>query len=247
MRLERIFLTIGMFSLAAPSAGLAGANLVSNGNFATTSYSANNEFGSGWTQTTPQGVTGWTGNGGYNIFFFNGTATTVSANSQYASGKEMLWATSGFTGSSPHNYNFVALDGEQTAGVQGSISQTVNGLVAGQTYSLTFEWAAGQLQSRNVAVSTTEQLQVSVGSETQTTNVLTNPANSFTGWYNAAMTFTATASSEVLNFLSVGTPSGDPPMALLTNVSLTKVPEPATLAVFGVGMAGIAGARLRRR
>ena len=54
-----------------------------NGTLAATTFTTNNQFGTGF---GGQGVTGWTGNGGYNLFFFNGTATTISANSQYDNG-----------------------------------------------------------------------------------------------------------------------------------------------------------------
>ena len=60
------------------------------------------------------------------------------------------------------------------------------------------------------------------------------------------LTFTATAAQEVLSFLSQGTPSGDPPIALLTDVSITKVPEPGTLTVLGAGLAGLMAVRRRR-
>ena len=62
-------------------------------------------------------------------------------------------------------------------------------------------------------------------------------------------TFTATGASQVLSFLSIGTPTGLPPIAMLDNVSLTAaVPEPATWAMMfvGFGMIG-ASARYRRR
>ncbi|MGH6911978.1 MAG: PEPxxWA-CTERM sorting domain-containing protein, partial [Phenylobacterium sp.] len=58
--------------------------------------------------------------------------------------------------------------------------------------------------------------------------------------------FTATSNSQLLTFLSVGTPSGLPPIALLDGVSLTMVPEPSTWAMMLLGFGGI-GAMIRRR
>ena len=59
------------------------------------------------------------------------------------------------------------------------------------------------------------------------------------------MTFTATGSSELLSFLSVGTPTGLPPIATLDGVSLTLVPEPAALGLLGVGLVGLVAVRRR--
>lgn len=225
----------------APAANAA--NLVTNGDFSGTTFTQNNQFGTGY---GGQGVTGWQGNGGYNLYFFAGTATTTSANSQYGGTAERLWAVT----ASPTGGNFVALDGDQggpgQANVQGAISQTIGGLTIGSKYLLTFSWGAGQLQSRNGA--TTEQLQVTFGtnpSDVKLTGVLSDPNHGFNGWVNEAFTFTANAASETLTFLSIGTPSGLPPIATLDGVSLTLVPEPAALGLLGVGLVGLMAARRR--
>ena len=57
------------------------------------------------------------------------------------------------------------------------------------------------------------------------------------------MTFTADAVNPVLTFLSVGTPDGLPPFALLDGVSLKAVPEPSAALLGALG----ALALLRRR
>jgi hypothetical protein len=238
-----------MLSVVFASGRVLAQNLVQNGNFAQTSYAFNNQFGTAWTQPTMQGVTDWTGNGGYNLYFFSGTATTNSANTQYDTGyntgSEKLYATAGFTGSSPTRDNFVALDGDPTVGGGGGISQTISGLTAGAQYAVSFVWAASQLQSRTGA--TTEDLQVTLGSKTLTTATVSNPSAGFSGWYTQVFTFLATSSQEVLSFLSQGTPNGGPPIALLTDVSVVKVPEPGTVVLLGAGVAGLLVTRLRRR
>jgi hypothetical protein len=222
-----------LFTTLGPAAHAA--NLVTNGDFSATTYTQNNQFGTGF---GGQGVTGWTGNGGYNLYFFAGTATTVSAISQYPGGLEKLW---GPVPASPTGGNFVAIDGDAVA--RGAISQSIAGLVAGQQYVLEFDWGAGQVQSRTGP--TTEQFSVSLGSETHSTAVVADPSQAFTGWFHSVMTFTATSATETLSFLSIGTPSGLPPIATLDGVSLTQVPEPAALGLLGVGLLGLMAVRRR--
>ena len=217
------------------SAHATPVNLVTNGDFSSTTYTQNNQFGTGY---GGQGVTGWTGNGGYSLYFFAGTASTVSANSQYGGGREDLWSAT----TSPTGGNFVALDG--ASGVQGGMSQNISGLTAGDTYALTFSWGAGQIQSRTGA--TTEQLQASLGGQSFLTNVVSNPSQGFTGWFTTTFDYTATAGNELLSFLSIGTPSGLPPIATLDGVSLVDVPEPGSMGLLVVGLSLVGFCVVRR-
>ena len=59
------------------------------------------------------------------------------------------------------------------------------------------------------------------------------------------MTFTATSTSELLSFLATGGPTGFPPFALLSNVSMNLVPEPASALIWGIGAFGVLIARRR--
>lgn len=111
---------------------------------------------------------------------------------------------------------------------------------------MTFDWAATQLRNRQGP--TTNQFIVSLGDETHSTPLVAVASQAVTGWTTQTFTYTAAATSEVLQFLSNGAPSGQPPFALLDGVSLTAaVPEPAmwALMVGGFGLVGVAARRGR--
>jgi hypothetical protein len=234
-------------ALAIGSAAHATANLVVNGGFENATFNSvfnpthqNQQFGTADGNFGGQPVNNWTGGSGYQIYFIGGTETSVNAINQWAAPKNYFYSSA-----SAIDGNFVALDGG--LGARGSVSQEIHNLVAGKTYTLTFDWAAGQLHDRVGNI--WEQLQVSLGGDTQTTGpAVFVPSKGFSGWMTKSLTFTpATSGDALLTFLSVGTPGSLPPMALLDNVSLTTgVPEPATWAMMLVGFGGI-GAMIRRR
>jgi hypothetical protein len=167
--------------------------------------------------------------------------------------------------------NFIALDGDPGNGgnpgkegiFQGSISQTISGLVAGDQYHVTFFTASGQQETFEGATET--QLAVSLcgagqsapgpGTTIQTpgfngictffTPPRSNPAHGFQPWEQEILTFTATSASETLNFLATGSPvsstavGGLPPVVLLDGISVSVVPEPATWSLIGIGFAAL--------
>lgn len=188
-------------------------------------------------------VKGWTSSG-YNFLFSDTNADHGGVGGSY--GNLQLWgAGNGSTnglGASPVGGNFIAADG---AFEIAPLQQTVNGLVAGQKYNLSFYWAGAQQYTFDGA--TTEQWKVSLGNQTISTEVKNNSNHGFTGWQKETFTFTATSASEVLSFLAVGTPSGVPPFSLLDGVSLiSAVPEPQTWGMLALGL-GLVSFTARRR
>jgi hypothetical protein len=262
---------LGAFTLALSIGSAASAaNLVTNGSFSATSLTptqianlaTNNysgvEFGAGQGYVYGNVVSGWQSNGGsaFNLWFFgDGSEKTKDADTFFSlpHGEAGQRPNSNYTGTSPNGGAFVVLDGDP--GFNGALTQTVNGLTVGKQYDLSFYWSGGELADRKGYVS--DRLDVNFGGDGQTTGdffnshpFTNNPSNldgDFEGWTKVDMIFTAHSASQVLSFLSVGTPAANlPPVAFLDGVTLTSVPEPAVWGLMLVGFAGL-GAALRRR
>jgi hypothetical protein len=242
MTLRPFLLSVPILLAAAVGTGAQAVPVIVNGNFETTSFTSS-------TQMNTTNVTGWS-TSGYNFVFFPGTATTTGAASvQYGAlilqGTLPSGASNGFPATSPRGGNFVGADGDFTVG---AITQTVTGLTVGLQYAVSFYWGAAQQKGSGYTSATTEQWQVSLGSELHSTPIINNPPQGFTAWLSQTLTYTATSTSEVLSFLAAGTPSGAPPFSLLDGVSITAVAEPASWMTLVVAVLSIIGvANLRRR
>jgi hypothetical protein len=164
---------------------------------------------------------------------------------------------------SPGGGNFVAADG--ASGYNIALYQTLTNLTAGTRYDVSFWYAAGQqsgftgvtTEGWQVSLLSTAQMTVATGigiQDTPTQAIVPGTGSpglangSFQSWAKDTIEFTATNSTQVLTFLSMGTPSGQPPVDFLSDVVMTAAPEPASMAMFGIGIAGLfSGLGLRKR
>jgi PEP-CTERM motif len=235
----------GLLALAiVATVSTAHADLVDNGSFSQLTTNASSQINAG-----TQPLVGWTGTG-LAFVFLPGTIDTTGAPEQ-GQGAMSIWgpgngSNNGLT-ASPAGGNIIGLDGDQTPYYAGSISQTLTNLTVGSPVTVSFYFAGAQQAGFYSA--TTEQLEVSLGSQNEYTQVLDNVSEGFTGWNEETMTFTPTSASETLTFLAIGTPIGEPPMSLLSDVTVTQpapTPEPSSLLLLGTGFAGMSGLVRRR-
>jgi len=232
------------------------ADLVTNGSFE--SYTGGDGSGNpsqlagpslnGTGYTT---LTGWTsgnvGGNGYNFLMAPGSADTVGSYAPEYSANITFWGTNNggndvIPATSPDGGNFVAMD---PSFMTGPLSQSVS-VTNGGVYQLSFYWAAAQQHGFDGP--TTEGLNVSLGSQTQSTTTYNNPSHDFSGWMAQTFTFSATSTgSETLSFYPTGGPDSTvPPFVFLDGVSLTPVPEPSTM-IGSLVMFGLFGAVWARK
>jgi hypothetical protein len=166
----------------------------------------------------------------------------------------------------PPGGNFVQADGNPL--YESTFDQLITGLTANQKYKLSFWQAAGQQSTFSGPTSeqwvialgpNTSGLSVTPGSPTSTyadtgasiavSPIMNTPSEGTHAWEEVTVTLTATASTDTLSFLAWGdggNTSNLPPTVFLAGVNSPAVPEPVSLSLFGVGLAGL-GATLRRR
>jgi hypothetical protein len=248
MRLSTLC-TAALLAIGSVGIAYASPNLVQNGDFANTSGLTAPSHNPAYTsqQLGYQGfsVDNWTGSG-YAIWYPNANdAVNGCGYTEYhypGSGNGDC-STLNVVGAIPNNGStFIALDGVQTAALQGSVTQMLSGLTNNAKYTVSFFWGTTQeTQASSAQQSHQEFLTVGFGSSSQDTSpYVTTNWDTFQGWFQTSFTFTATGTDQLLSFMASGLPSDGPPMILLTGISVTQnVPEPPELALFGGGLLGL--------
>ncbi len=242
-------LSIAALAAIVGASGSAQANLVQNPSFETTTTGfyygvGNNKY--------------W-----YNLGTYDGGTLRGVSPTQVDLFPSPQDTPSNWTAQPPGNFMYMDGGMTPTANYQTyAFGQTISGLTPGQTYVLTFlaayapeypapgdtiMWEANLGGTANFALNGGADFSGFTGGDTVNGPVVDIPANGL-GWVPVTLDLTATASTETLTFIALGT--GAPPFALITNINMTAVPEPSTWAMMGIGFAGLGGltvlARRRR-
>lgn len=258
--LRRKHLMAGILAAMAATCTQA-SNLVINGDFETNG--GRGQLGGG-VSSAASWASGTTGDAAVAFnFIADGTADDATAGTSggmptiYSSSSGtniFLWGpgngvNNGFTGS-PNGGYFLASHAVWATAV---ISQSISGLTPGKQYTLTFDWAQGQLT--DTQGDTSSGWDVNFGSENASTGALALASQGFGNWTAFNHNFTATSASQTLSFLAIGGPSATDAMALLDGISLTEVesvgggqvPEPASLALMMAGLMVLSPLRRLRK
>ncbi len=164
---------------------------------------------------------------------FTTVGNTGSIGAWTVGGNSVDWIGSYWT---PPVGQSVDLDGNDP----GAISQTLTGLVGGE-YTVTFD-----LSGNPDGGFSTKTVDVSLGGGPAQQVTFTTSSSGMT-WDTETLTFNVAAGDQTLSFVSAdkNTPYG----AAIADVSVTAVPEPASLGLLlaGIGMIGVMSSRRRAR
>jgi hypothetical protein len=254
LQLRSLVAALAILCTVGPMAETARAvDIVLNGSFEILSNGSAKQFntgstGAGYTSATDWSSTYLSGNQSIAQQAYV-TFATATDYSQTGSGAVNTFGSNlkfwGTIAASPDGGNILASQADWGI-IKSSISQTISGLTAGETYDLSFDYAAAQQNGVDGAFN--GQWQITFGSETYNTVSLNVPNHGFSGWQSDTTQFTASSTTQELSFIAYSSSSGLQPFMLLDAVKLQtqQVPEPSTYAL-GAIASGVMAVLARRR
>lgn len=124
--------------------------------------------------------------------------------------------------------------------VEGFVQTGISGLIIGQDYEISFEQS---ISNSNFAVTGASGfIEVDFGGVTQNSTALVVPAlGAAAGWMNQTLIFTATAMTQDLTFTAIPAVNGQRVELAIDGVAISAVdvPEPTSLLLLSLGLAGL--------